>query len=69
MLVIQKVYDGDRRHADYKDLGEVATAVTAKYGTGGGNTPIVLQGYEGVMEIVMATGQANAEIMRGGVQH
>ena len=42
MLIIQKVYDGDRRHADYKDLGEVSTTVTAKYGTGGGNTPIVM---------------------------
>lgn len=34
------VYDYDRRHGKCQDV-EVAPTVTAKYGTGGGNTPLV----------------------------
>ena len=34
------VYDYDRRHGKCQDV-EVAPIVTAKYGTGGGNTPLV----------------------------
>ena len=35
------VFDGNRRH-DYQPLGEVAQTILAHYGTGGGNTPMVV---------------------------
>ena len=46
MIIIQEkdrcVFDGSRRH-DYKPFGEKSETVQAKYGTGGGNTPLVLE--------------------------
>lgn len=39
-IVRPAVYDYDRRHGKCQDV-EVAPTVTAKYGTGGGNTPLV----------------------------
>lgn len=39
------VFDGNRRH-DYQPLGEVAQTILAHYGTGGGNTPMVVDNNE-----------------------
>jgi site-specific DNA-cytosine methylase len=36
------VFDGSRRH-DYKEFGDVSETVQAQYGTGGNNTPIVVE--------------------------
>lgn len=36
------VYERHDQDARYKLLGDVCESVAAKYGTGGGNTPIVL---------------------------
>ncbi len=36
------VYERHDQDARYKLLGEVCETVSAKYGTGGGNTPIVV---------------------------
>ena len=36
------VFDGSRRH-NYEPLGDVCETVQAHYGTGGGNTPIVVE--------------------------
>ena len=37
-----QVFDGSRRH-DYQPFGEVGETVQAQYGTGGNNTPIVVE--------------------------
>lgn len=36
------VFDGSRRH-DYKEFGDISETVQAQYGTGGNNTPIVVE--------------------------
>jgi len=38
----KKAYDGSRWHG-YEELGEVCCSVIAHWGSGGGNTPIVLE--------------------------
>jgi len=40
------VYDASRRH-DYEPFGDVCETVQAHYGTGGGNTPIVMESING----------------------
>jgi hypothetical protein len=37
------VYERHDQDARYKLLGDICETVSAKYGTGGGNTPIVLK--------------------------
>lgn len=39
---IVKVYESHGQDARYKPLGEVCETLSAKYGLGGGNVPIVL---------------------------
>ena len=39
-------YERHDQDSRYKPLGDVSETVSAKYGTGGGNTPIVLIKYE-----------------------
>lgn len=43
IIVERKVYDGTRRHdyAEFED--DVCETVQSHYGTGGGNTPIVVE--------------------------
>ena len=53
------VLESNQNHATAKDT-EVCTTLPASMGMGGGYVPMTT-------EIVMATGQANAEIMTGGV--
>jgi len=43
------VYERHDQDARYKPLGEISETVSAKYGTGGGNTPIVVK-YETVQQ-------------------
>lgn len=44
MLVLQRrVYERHDQDARYKLLANVSETVSAKYGTGGGNTPIVVE--------------------------
>ena len=40
------VYERHDQDSRYKPLGDVCETVSAKYGTGGGNTPIVLIKHE-----------------------
>lgn len=40
------VYERHDQESRYKPIGDVSETVSAKYGTGGGNTPIVLIKYE-----------------------
>lgn len=40
--LVAQVYDGSRRH-DYQPFGDVGETVQAQYGTGGNNTPIVVE--------------------------
>jgi DNA (cytosine-5)-methyltransferase 1 len=40
-----KVFENHGQDSRYRDMGEVCETVSAKYGTGGGNQPIV-SGYE-----------------------
>lgn len=40
--IYREVFDGSRRHG-YQSLGELCETIQAAYGTGGGNTPIVLE--------------------------
>ena len=40
--VYKEVFDGCRRN-DYRSLGELCETVQAAYGTGGNNTPIVVE--------------------------
>ena len=37
------VYDSRGQDARYRPLGEVCETISAKYGTGGGNAPIVVK--------------------------
>lgn len=41
-ILVQKVYDSYRRH-NYEEMGDICQTVSAFYGTGGGNVPIVLR--------------------------
>ncbi len=44
-LVVQRVFDNHREDSRYNDVGEVCPTVTAKYGTGGGNVPLVAKSH------------------------
>lgn len=44
------VYERHDQDARYKLLGDVSESVAAKYGTGGGNMPIVVE-YDGAEDI------------------
>ena len=39
-------YENHGQDSRYKDLGNVCETVSQKYGTGGNNTPLVLEIYE-----------------------
>ena len=39
--LVPKVYENHPNDSRVKDMGEVASTVSARYGTGGGNTPLV----------------------------
>ena len=45
------VYESHNQDSRYNPLGEVCETVSAKYGTGGGNQPIVLR-YERSQELL-----------------
>lgn len=49
--IIVRVYERHDQDSRYKPLGDVCETVSAKYGTGGGNMPIVLT-YEEVLQQV-----------------
>jgi hypothetical protein len=42
-MIVQKVYDAQRRHNYEEFTDEICETVQAQYGTGGGNVPIVLE--------------------------
>lgn len=44
------VYESHNQDSRYKLLGEVCETVSAKYGTGGGNQPIVLRYEEAIQQ-------------------
>lgn len=44
------IYERHDQDARYKLLGDVSESVAAKYGTGGGNMPIVVENYVDVAE-------------------
>ena len=45
------VYESHGQDCRYKALGEVCSTISQKYGTGGGNAPIVIQ-YEDDEEVI-----------------
>ena len=42
VLIVKEVFDSYRRH-NYEKMGNVCQTVSAFYGSGGGNVPIVLE--------------------------
>lgn len=65
--VVFESHDADAR---YKELKDVSETVTAKYGTGGGNQPIVVssQGINGDIAGTLDAHYANCPGMRGGIE-
>ena len=64
-LVLHKIYCIENHPADSRvsiRTDGICQTLTSRMGTGGGNCPMVME------EWIMATGQANSEIMEGGVQ-
>lgn len=43
IVVAPRVYESHNQDSRYKELGDKSETVVAKYGTGGGNTPIVVE--------------------------
>ena len=57
------VFDGSRRHS-YEPFGEVCETIQAAYGTGGGNTPVVLESDE---PILLESNQNHATVRTDGI--
>lgn len=60
------VFDGSRRH-DYEPLGDIGETVQAHYGTGGGNTPIVVHGVEPAEPICVEMTSTKNTVIEDGV--
>ena len=57
LQIVRPVYEMHGQDSRVRDLGDVCSTVTSKYGTGGGNVPVTFQPI-----MTMAHGQAGAEI-------
>ena len=61
-VCVKEVFDGSRRH-DYQSFGEVCETVQAQYGTGGNNTPLVVESEP----VLLESNQNHATIQTDGI--
>ena len=63
------VYENHAQDCRYDDVGDVAPTCTSRYGTGGGNMPIVVsQGINGDIATTLDAHYNNCPGMRGGIE-
>lgn len=60
---IVRVYDASRRH-NYEEFGDICETVQAAYGTGGNNTPMVMENKEPVL---LESNQDHATVREDGI--